>query len=127
MIAGVAANDSDLVLYHNPKCSNSRGAKQWLDDNSKAYAVVEYLKQPLDRAALRDLLSRLEDPPAALVRHDQRFKELGLDPDAYEDADAVIDLLVEHPELMQRPVIDDGTRAVIGRPPAERLPAFFGA
>lgn len=128
MIAGVADETAspEVVLYHNKSCSNSRGALAWLQDNGKAFRTIEYLKEPLDRARLVSLVGRLEDDPAELVRHDKRFAELGLDPDGYKDAEAVVDLLVEHPELMQRPVIDDGTRAVIGRPPQERLPEFFG-
>ena len=65
-------------------------------------------------------MSRAPDPPAALVRHDNRFKELGLDPKGYTSKKAVVDLLLEHPELMERPVVFRGERAVIARP-SERV------
>jgi len=55
-------------------------------------------------------------PPADLVRKDKRFKELELDPANYQTGDQVIDLLVAHPELMQRPVVVRGDRAIIARP-----------
>jgi arsenate reductase len=116
---------STLVLYHNKNCSNSRGALAWLQENGKTFETIEYLREPPDEKTLTALVARLEDDPADLVRHDKRFKELDLDPDDYQDAEAVVALLVEHPELMQRPVVDDGKRAIIGRPPAERLPAYF--
>jgi len=63
--------------------------------------------------------------PADLVRHDNRFAELGLDAGDYTQAAAVVDLLVEHPELMQRPVLVSNGRAIIARPPAETVPAFL--
>lgn len=117
---------SDLTILHNPKCSTSKHA---LDAISQAGAadraeVVQYLKTPLDRAALLDLMAKLEDPPADLVRKDGFFKDLGLDPADYTTPDAVADLLVDHPRLMQRPVLVRPDRAIIGRP-KDRVPAFL--
>jgi len=86
--------------------------------------VVQYLKKPLDRDQLVELMGKLEDPPADLVRKDGFFKDLGLDEADYTDVDAVADLLVEHPRLMQRPVIVKGDRAIIGRP-KDRVEAFL--
>jgi arsenate reductase len=63
----------------------------------------------------------LEEPIAELVRKDKRFGELGLKPDAYANSDAVIALLLEHPELMQRPIVIRAGRAVIARPPEKLL------
>jgi len=78
--------------------------------------VIEYLKTPLDRAALERFLDLLSDPPADLVRKDKRFKELGLDETKYVTREAVVDLLLQHPELMQRPIIIKGQKAVLARP-----------
>jgi arsenate reductase len=109
-----------MVVYHNPSCSKSRGALEILRDRDVDVEVVEYLHQPPDRAALGRILDAITDPPAALVRKDKRFKELGLDASDYTTKKAVIDLLLEHPELMERPVVFRGTRAVIARP-SERV------
>jgi arsenate reductase len=79
----------------------------------------------LDRAALEGLVRMLDGPPGELVRKDKRFKELGLDVAAYATSDAVVRLLVEHRELMQRPVVVRGGRAVIARP-AEKVLEFLG-
>ncbi len=65
-------------------------------------------------------LEMLPGEPAELVRVDGHFKELGLDIGDYQSADAVVDLLLEHPKLMQRPVVVRGEQAVIARP-AERV------
>ncbi len=61
-------------------------------------------------------LEMLPNEPAELIREDNHFKQLGLDIGDYQDPDAVIDLLMEHPKLMQRPVVVRGDRAVIARP-----------
>jgi arsenate reductase len=107
-------------VYHNPVCSKSRGAMQILGERGVDVEVVEYLQTPPDRAALEQILDAVDEPPSGLVRHDDRFRALGLDPGAYEDRDAVITLLLEHPELMQRPVIIRDGRGVIARP-SERV------
>jgi arsenate reductase (glutaredoxin) len=106
-----------VTLYHNPACSNSRGALQMLRDRKVEFDLVEYLKTPPDRAALEKILSMLETPPADLVRKDKRFEELKLKAEDYTAREKVVALLVKHPELMQRPVVIRGNRAVIARPP----------
>jgi arsenate reductase len=106
----------EILVFHNPSCSKSRGALEILRDRGVEADVVEYLKAPPDRATLERIVDAVPDPPAELVRKDKRFEELGLDADDYVDREAVITLLSEHPELMQRPVVFKGDRAVIGRP-----------
>jgi arsenate reductase len=78
--------------------------------------VVEYLKAPPDRATLERIVDAIPNPPADLVRKDKRFKELGLSAADYTTRAAVVKLLVAHPELMERPVVFRGDRAVIARP-----------
>jgi arsenate reductase len=105
-----------ILVYHNPACSKSRGALEILRERDVEVDVVEYLKTPPDRATLERILDLLPEPPADLVRKDKRFRELGLDPGAAETRGAVIELLLAHPELMQRPVVVVGDRAVLARP-----------
>ena len=103
-------------MYHNPSCSKSRGALEILADKGIEHDVVEYLTAPPDRASLERILDAVPDAPEELVRKDARFETLGLSASDYTTRDAVIELLLEHPELMQRPVIFRGERAVIARP-----------
>jgi arsenate reductase len=106
-----------VTIYHNPNCSNSRTALGILQERSVDLEVVEYLVSPPSRETLEKIISKLRDPVADLVRStDKRFLELGLDPGAYVNADDVIELLLVHPELMQRPIVIRGDRAVIARP-----------
>lgn len=78
--------------------------------------MIEYLKQKPDRATLERLVSILEDPVADLVRKDSLFAKLGLEEGDYTTPAAVVDLLLQRPRLMQRPVVVRGNRAIIGRP-----------
>lgn len=78
--------------------------------------IVLYLKQPPDADTLREVIAKLEDPPTDLVRRDSLWNKLGL-----TDADAatpeqVVDLLVRHKQLLQRPVVVTPERAIVGRP-----------
>lgn len=113
---------ANVTILHNPRCSTSRHAMT--EAQGADVQVVEYLKTPLDREALLELIGKLEDAPADLVRKDAFFREQGLDADDYTTAGQVADLLVEHPRLMQRPVLVRGDRAIIGRP-KERVAAFL--
>jgi arsenate reductase len=109
-----------VVIYHNPRCSKSRGALQILRDKQIEHEVVEYLEEPPDRGTLEHLLDLLGGDPAELVRRDARFRELGLGPESCASRDAVVELLLAHPELMQRPLVVRGDRAVLARP-SEKL------
>ncbi len=115
-----------LTLYHNPRCSKSRGALEILRESGVAHRVVEYLEDRPTRADLEHILDLLPDPPSQLVRQDDRFTELGLDANDLQDAEAVVELLLQHPELMQRPIVVRGDEAVIARPP-EKLETLLGA
>jgi arsenate reductase len=107
-------------VYHNPVCSKSRGALEILAERGADVEVIEYLETPLEPAGLERILDAIPDEPAALVRKDKRFKELGLDPADYQSRDEVVAVLTRYPELMERPVVFRGDRALICRP-SERV------
>lgn len=87
--------------------------------------IVLYLKTPPDAATLRGIIAKLEDPVTDLVRRDSLWQKLGLaESDAVSD-DQVVDLLVSHKQLLQRPVVVTADKAIIGRP-KERVRALLG-
>jgi len=89
---------SDVTIFHNPSCSNSRTALGILHEQSVSYVVVEYLKTPPDRDTLETIIAKLAQPIHELVRtSDKRFVELGLDPNDYQTAAPIVDLLLGHP------------------------------
>jgi arsenate reductase len=115
---------ADVTILHNSACSTSKRALVEAEEAGTAVEIVQYLKTPLDRTAILDLIRILEDPPADLVRKDPYFAQLGLDAEDYVMPEAVADLLVAHPRLMQRPVLIKGARAIIGRP-TDRVRRFL--
>jgi arsenate reductase len=107
-----------LTMFHNTSCGTSRKVLDAIESRGLDAEVVLYLKDPPSAATLESLVKRLDGPVGDLVRKDPFFKQLGLNPDDYTTPAAVVNLLVAYPRLMQRPVLDDGKRVVIGRPPA---------
>jgi arsenate reductase (glutaredoxin) len=106
---------ADVTVYHNQSCSKSRGALSILQERGVDAQVIEYLKTPPTRAELDRILDAIDEPPAALVRtDDDKFKALGVAKPTTRDE--VVALLLDHPEVMQRPVVFVGGRAVIARP-----------
>ena len=86
---------------------------------------VLYLKTPPDGATLRAIIAKLEDPVTDLVRRDSLWKKLGLTEDDAQTEDQVVELLVRHKQLLQRPVVVTAKKAIIGRP-KDRVAALLG-
>jgi arsenate reductase len=113
---------SHVQIFHNPSCSKSRAALEIVNRSGADADVVKYLDTPPDRATLERILDAIPDEPAALVRtDDKRFQELGFRAGDYTTREAVIALLLEHPALMQRPVVFVDDQAVIARTPEKLL------
>jgi arsenate reductase len=87
--------------------------------------IVLYIKHPPDEATLREIIAKLEDPPTDLVRRDSMWKKLGLTDDDVATVDKIVDVLVRHKQLLQRPLVVTADRAIIGRP-KERVAELLG-
>ncbi|MDZ7676145.1 MAG: ArsC/Spx/MgsR family protein [Acidimicrobiales bacterium] len=114
---------AEVTIYHNPRCSKSRQAMAVADGIGTEVDEVRYLDSPPDRATLERIVDLLEDPVETLVRKGDAKKE-GVELGDLTDPTAVVDLLVEHPKLMERPVLVKGGRAIIGRP-TDRVEPFL--
>ncbi len=115
---------ADVTIYHNPRCTKSRQAMQVVDELGADVDVVRYLETPPDAATLRAIVDKLEDDPADLVRR-EHWSELGVTADDLSTSDRVVDVLVNHPQLLQRPLLVTPDRAIIGRP-TERVRDLLG-
>jgi arsenate reductase len=105
-----------VTIYHNPNCSSSRHAVDVAAELGTDVEVVQYLKHPLDDATLREVAAKLDGPVTDLVRRDALWSKLGLTDADVADVDQVVAVLLEHPALLQRPLIVTDDAAVIGRP-----------
>lgn len=109
------------TLYHNTRCSKSRGALELLQARGIEPEIVYYLETPPSPAQLRELLRMLGLPARELLRKgEDEYRELGLDDPSLPE-DALIDAMAKHPKLIERPVFVNNGRAVIGRPPERVL------
>ena len=108
---------SDYTIYHNPRCGKSRAALKILSEHRINPEIIEYLKTPPNKAEIRGILRKLRLPIRAIIREgeaDYREQQLS-DPARTEDE--LLDAIVEHPILLQRPIVVSGDRALIARPP----------
>ncbi len=80
------------------------------------FETVNYIKNPPDAAAIRGIIAKLEDPSTDLVRRDSKFKKLELTDDDVATEEQIVDILVKHKQLLQRPVVVTADTAIIGRP-----------
>ncbi len=112
---------TELVLYHNPRCSKSRSALELIEQRGLTPRVVRYLETPLSAFELEQLLHRLGISARQLLRSgEDEFKALGLADPSLSDAQ-LIEAMVAHPRLIERPILVVGNAAVIGRPPEKVL------
>ncbi|MEZ5541652.1 MAG: arsenate reductase (glutaredoxin) [Pseudomonadota bacterium] len=110
-----------VTIYHNPRCSKSRATLELLQQHGVQPAIVEYLKTPPSRQALGELLNLLGVEPRELMRRKEpEYRAAGLDDPALTRAQ-LIDAMVRHPQLIERPIVIRHGKAVLGRPPERVL------
>jgi len=112
------------TIWHNPKCSKSREALKLLEEKGVAYEVFKYLDTPPSRSEIAALLKTLGVSARELMRtKEDLYKELGLV--NISDEEKLIDALAEYPKLIERPILIEENRAIIGRP-VEKTIEFLG-
>jgi arsenate reductase len=117
----------NVKIYHNPRCSKSRQTLQLLQEQGIDPEVIEYLKSPPSAEELDDILQKLGMEPRELMRKNETYyKANGLD-DETLDRQALINSMVNHPILIERPIVIANDKAAIGRPPEAALAIVIGA
>lgn len=111
-----------ITIFHNPRCSKSRETLSLLQEKGISPTIVAYLEQAPSPAELKTLLIRLgfDDARKLMRKNEAEYTELGLDNPAL-DQDALISAMAAHPRLIERPIVINGSRAAIGRPPENVL------
>ncbi|MBT8205767.1 MAG: arsenate reductase (glutaredoxin) [Eudoraea sp.] len=104
-----------IKIYHNPRCRKSREGLAYLEAAGKDFEVVRYLDDPLTTAQIQALLKALALPPLDLVRKNEAIWKSEFKGKELNDAQ-IVEALSRHPKLIERPIIQVGDKAVIGRP-----------
>ncbi|HNG73164.1 MAG TPA: arsenate reductase (glutaredoxin) [Candidatus Obscuribacter sp.] len=105
-----------ITVYEKPTCSKCREAAKLLRDNGVEFQKVNYYTQPLTEAKLTELLAKMKLKPRDVMRTGEAvYKELKLSGSSHSDIE-LVKLMVKHPDLLQRPIVEKGSRAVLGRP-----------
>lgn len=110
-----------VQIIHNPRCSKSRQTLALLEENGVTPEVVEYLKTPLTAEQISSIINKLEVSVRDIIRtKEAEYKENGLDDTSLTD-EQIIDVLASVPKLIERPIVINGDKAAIGRPPENVL------
>ncbi|HEX5209844.1 MAG TPA: arsenate reductase (glutaredoxin) [Steroidobacteraceae bacterium] len=117
MDSGHGSSRAAVTIYHNPACSNSRGALTLIRNAGLEPTIIEYLKTPPDRATLLDLLGRMGARPRDIMRQKEpRYAELGLGSPEVSD-EQLVEAMLAHPVLINRPIVVTPLGARLCRPP----------
>lgn len=113
-IAGVSKDK--ITIYEKPTCTKCREMNKFLGEQGIDFSKVNYYIEPLGEQKLRELIGKMGIKPRELLRTSEPvYRELGLGKKDFSD-DQIIALMVKHPDLIQRPIVERGKRAVLGRP-----------
>ena len=112
---------SDTLFYHNPKCSKSRKALEIIQNHNINTKVILYLKDKLTKDMLREILDFSGLSVRDIIRSNEKeYKENNLD-NLKLTKDEILELILKHPIMLQRPVFVFNNKAIIGRPPEDVL------
>jgi len=105
-----------MKIYHNPRCSKSRETLKIIQSKGMEVEIVEYLKNVPTRAELQNILAKLNIKPSQLLRkgeavYKEKFKGKNFEEEEW------VQIMLEHPKLIERPIVVRGNKAIIGRPP----------
>ncbi len=107
---------ADITIYHKPTCTTCRQAVQILKDSGKPFMAINYYEQSFTKAQLKALLKKVGLSPKDVLRtKEDLYRELGLAKAQLSD-DELLDLMVKHPDLIQRPIVEKGDQAMLARP-----------
>ncbi len=107
---------AEIIIYQKPTCTTCRQAVQLLKESGKPFTTVNYYDQPFTKAQLKRVLKKAGLSPRDVLRtKEDIYKELNLGKKAVSDEE-LLDLMVKYPDLIQRPLVEKGERAMLARP-----------
>ncbi len=107
-----------IKIYHNPRCRKSREGLQIIEESGQEFEIVKYLEEVPTKAELIRLIEKMGIAPLDLVRKNEAIWKENFKDKSLSD-DEVISAMIEHPKLIERPIVVNGPKAVVGRPPEQ--------
>ncbi|MDN3493047.1 arsenate reductase (glutaredoxin) [Winogradskyella bathintestinalis] len=109
-----------IKIYHNPRCSKSRQGLSILEESGKSFEIIKYLENDFTSIELEDIIIKLGIKPIELVRKNETIWKSDYKGKTLSDNE-IIAAMVNHPKLIERPIVVNGDKAVVGRPPESIL------
>jgi arsenate reductase len=109
-----------ITIYHNPRCSKSRQGLSILENSGKAFEIVKYLDDPLTTNQLETIISYLGIKPIELVRKNEAIWKSNYKGKELSNNE-LVEAMIKHPKLIERPIVVNNNKAVVGRPPESIL------
>ena len=107
---------SDVTIYQKPSCSTCRQAVQLLKESGKPFTAINYYEQPFTKSQLKALLKKAKLSPRDVLRTKEAvYRDLGLAKQTLSDEE-LIELMLKNPDLIQRPIVEKGEKALLARP-----------
>ena len=107
----------EIVVYQKPTCSTCRNVIKLLQDNRHPFTAIDYYETPFSRSKLKGLLKKAGLKPAEVLRtKEEVYKKLNLGQSHYPE-DELLDIMIKHPDLIQRPLVQKGEKVILARPP----------
>lgn len=104
-----------IQIYHNPRCSKSRQGVELLENSNQEFEIIKYLDSPPTISELKEIIQKLNISPIELVRKNEAIWKENFKGKKLND-DEIIEAMINHPKLIERPIIINESKAVIGRP-----------
>ena len=108
---------ADITIYHKPTCSTCRQVIKLVEDSGQSFTAINYYEKPFSKSTLKGLLKKAGLKPSDLIRtKEAMYKKFNLQHSQFTD-DELLDIMIKHPDLIQRPLVKKGDNVILARPP----------
>jgi arsenate reductase len=108
---------ADITIYHKPTCSTCRHVIKLVEESGQPFTAINYYEKPFTKSTLKGLLKKAGLKSSDIIRtKEEIYKKLNLQQSQFTD-DELLDILIKHPDLIQRPLVQKGEKVILARPP----------
>jgi arsenate reductase len=108
---------ADITIYHKPTCSTCRHVIKLVEESGQSFTAINYYEKPFSKSTLKGLLKKAGLKSSDIIRtKEEIYKKLNLQQSQFTD-DELLDILIKHPDLIQRPLVKKGDQVILARPP----------